>query len=144
MGNPFSRKLIKRRSAGRSGFTLAEMLIALLFFGIAIPGVLLVLMHTSFVNEASRSASLATMHAQYVLENIRNTDFTSISSGIGNGTWDWNATQIQAQNLTALQSEQIDTAVSGSDLLTVTVNVTWVDEPDRNRSLSMQTVIGQP
>lgn len=129
--------------ASASGFTLAELLIATLILSFALTQILILFMNCMNSNEASRNLSTAVTHAEYVLEDIRNTNFSSIATNISNGTFNYaNAAAVTAAGLQALKSETITAQYSGSNPLNVTVTVSWQDHGGRTRTKSLQTLVG--
>lgn len=83
-------------------------------------------------------------HAQYVLEDIKSTNFNNIASQINGGYWDWDAAAITSEGLTAIASEAIVVQVSGTDLLDITVTVSWKDRGVRDNSVTLETLIVEP
>ncbi len=126
-----------------SGFTLAELLIATLILSFALTQMLILFMNCVASNEASRNLSTAVTHAEFVLEDVRNTAFSGVAAAIGNGTFNYaNAATVTAAGLQALKNETITTQSSGTNPLDVTVTVSWQDHGGRTRTRSLQTLIG--
>jgi len=80
------------------------------------------------------------------MEDIKNTDFSSLKSNIDNGGWDWGISDISSRGLDALGGEIIDTSEVGSDsdILDVVVSLTWQDRGARVRNISLETLINEP
>ena len=93
------------------------------------------------LDEASRNLSSAVSHAEFVLEDIRNTSFGSVAGNITSGNWNWNTSTVTTKGLTALNSESIAAASSGTNPLDITVTVTWNDVHGRSRSRVIKTTI---
>jgi hypothetical protein len=98
----------------------------------------------AFLIESNRNFTRATTHAQYVMEEIKNTDFNEVKSRIESGYWDWNTQTIEAQGLTALNNESIDAQVTGEALLDIVVEVRWQDRGGRERNTSLETLLAEP
>jgi hypothetical protein len=131
----------------KRGLTLSELLLAAAILAFVLTGLLALFINCIFINEANRNLSSATGHAQFVMEEIKNTDFNSIESKINNGDWDWTDSQtIESKGLAPLNNESIDTQEVGGDteLLDVRVTVNWQDRRRRNRSLTLETLIAEP
>ncbi len=128
----------------KKSFTLSELLLAVAIMAMALGTILLALVQCFLLNEANRNLTVAVTHAQYVMEDIKNTNFDDIKTKINNGDWDWNSSEIASQGLIPLNNENIDTAVTGTTLLDIKVTVTWKDRGLRNRSISLETYIAQP
>lgn len=128
----------------RKAITLSEILLAAVIMVVALCALLLAFMTCAYLNESNRNVTRATQHAQYVLEEIKDTDFSIIKTGIESGSWDWDAAQISAQGLEALNNESINTQVSGTDLLQIIVTTNWDDRGGRSRNISLGTLIAEP
>ena len=124
------------------GFTFPELLLSTAILAYALSGILALFFYCFFTNEMNRNLSTATSHAEYVMESIRNTTFGNISTNINSGTWDLNTAAVTSAGLSALNSESIDTQVSGANPLDVTVTVSWQDRRQRNRTKVLETLIG--
>ena len=128
------------------GFSLAEILLAVAILAFVLVGLLALFINCLVLNESNRNLTVATTHAQYIMEEIRNMDFTQLESKINNGDWDLNATQIQSApyNLNALNNESINTEYviqSDVNLLGISVIVTWNDRGQRPRNVELDTLI---
>ncbi len=124
-----------------SGFTMPEMLLTAAILGYALSAVLAAYIGNMALNEASRNLSSAVSHAEFVLEDIRNTSFSSVAGNITSGNWNWNTSTVTTKGLTALNSEAIATTSSGTNPLDITVTVTWNDAHGRSRSRALKTTI---
>ena len=134
----------KKRHEIEKGFSLSELLLAAAIL-VPISCVILYSFITcSFLNESNRNSVHATNHVQYIMEEIKNTDFNEIKSRIESGYWDWNSETITSKGLTPLNNESIDTQVTGSELLDIVVMVNWKDRGKNYRSLSIETLRVKP
>jgi prepilin-type N-terminal cleavage/methylation domain-containing protein len=122
----------------KRGFTLWELLLAAAILAFVITSLLGFFVGCIFLNESSRNLTIATNHAQFVLEELKNTNFANIQST----TWD-NAL-IVARGLPPLASENIAVNVSGVEPLLVTVTVNWQERGLRQRSINLDTLITEP
>jgi len=122
------------------GFTLPELLLAAAILGFVLVSLLFLFTSCLFLNESSRDLTFAVSHAEYVMEDIKNTSFPLIPAKAG--TMD--ATAITVVGLTPMTSESIVTAVSGTGILTVTVTVNWSQRGVRSRSAVLTTKIARP
>jgi type II secretory pathway pseudopilin PulG len=128
---------------GRQGFTLIELAVGFTLMAFVLLCTMSVLTNSGLTSESVRSTALAYTHAQFVLEQVSRTVFSDIAANIDAGIWDWNTAAITSKGITALNSESIDTAHSGTDPLTVTVTVSWKDRRDMLRNESLQTMFTQ-
>ena len=129
----------ERRDISRKnfGFTLPELLMGAMIFGFSLSVILYAFIGCISLNETSRNLTKATQHAQFVLEEMRNTAFANVSSNISSGTWNWDASEIAGQGLEALNAEVITVTSLGTTVLDITITVTWYDSQRRSRSLTL-------
>ncbi len=125
----------------KQGFTLPELLMTAAIMGYALSCVLAAFIGCVTLNAVSRDLSIATTHAEFILESVRNTSFATISSGITAGNWNWSTANVTAQGLNAMKNESTSVAVSGTTLLDVTVTISWTDVPGRSRTKTLRTLI---
>lgn len=139
-----SLKMIQKTGVPKTkGFTLPELLIAAAILAFALLAILASFVSCFLLNEANRNLTVAITHAQYVMEEIKNTGFDSIRND-GNSQWDWDSATIATKGLIPIRNEGIDTQVTGTDLLDVGITVSWQDRGGRNRSTHLETLIAQP
>lgn len=132
------------KGAARKGFTLPELLLAAAILAFVLCGLLVLFINCVFLNEANRNSTVALSHAQYVMEDIKNTNFYSIKTKIDNGDWDWATAGITARGLNPLPNESIDTSRGSTDNpLEVAVTVTWQDRRQRNRQAALRTLFAK-
>jgi len=129
------------------GFTLAELMLAAFIIAFVLSGLLLLFTNCMLLNNASRNLSVATSHAEYVMEAVRATSFTGLETTINNGGssgWDL-TTAVLAQapyNFSTLPDESIATSVFQSgNPLGVSVTVNWNDRGPKARSTELRTYI---
>jgi len=118
--------------------TFIEILVAAAISVITLTVVLILLMNCSFTRKEASNLTVATAHAETVLENIKLSNFANIETDINNGSWTFTQSQISADsrfnNFPLLSNETIQTAVIQSgDPLIVSVIVNW--SSIRNSSL---------
>ncbi|MBL7070033.1 MAG: hypothetical protein ISS27_01000 [Candidatus Omnitrophica bacterium] len=122
------------------GFTLPELLFAAAVLAFVLVSLLFIFTSCLFLDESSRNSTLATSHAEYVIEDIKDTSFAQIPAMAG--TWDTSA--ITAAGLNPVTGESIVIAVSGVNPLNINVTVNWSDRGNRSRSISFSTLITEP
>ena len=106
-------------------------------------GLLLLFTNCILLNAANRELSIATSHAEYILEDIRAAGFTDISNN-GVSRWDLTTAQLQVSpySFTALSGETITASIFQSgNPLGVSVKVDWHDRGQRDRSTELKTNI---
>jgi prepilin-type N-terminal cleavage/methylation domain-containing protein len=125
----------------KKAFTLPELLLAAAILAFALSAIILGFITCFVLNEINRNLTLAASHAQYQMEEIKNTPFGSIGNDTINATdGDWPSI------LEALPDEVMTVTVnpvSGTNgtLLDVNLTVSWNDRGLRARNLSLQTYI---
>ena len=109
--------IIKRNK----GFTLVELLVAVFILAVAIGGVLLLYATSMISSQLAWDTTVATSHAEYVLEEAQRTD--SIGSIL---IMNWEGWAV-AQGLNTLPNETVDIIFSepSSNLLDMEVTVNW-------------------
>lgn len=137
----------------KKGFTLVELLIAAAIFAFATAGILLMFINCAFLDEANRNKSIATTHAEFVLEDImeymKSADLSPLQTQINSGAWNWNTDTINNElgctSPCALNSESIQTTyVAATNPLEITVTVSWKDKAQINtRNLELKTLISK-
>jgi hypothetical protein len=127
-------------------FSFPELLLAAAIFAFAFGALVLGFITCAFLNDSSRSLTQATIHAQYVMEEIKDTNFSEITSKINGDPpyWDWDSAEIANQGLLVLNGETIDTQVTGTDLLDIVVTVSWKDRKARDRDIALETLLAEP
>lgn len=129
------------------GFSLSELLLAAAISVFVLACLLLLFINCAILNDSNRNLTIASAHAQYVMEDIRDaadTDFSLLESKVNNGDWDLDANEIQSApyNLDPLKSETIDAGVTQSgNPLGIRVIVQWSDRMSRLRQTSLDTII---
>ena len=124
-----------------TGFTLAEVILAAAILVFALAGLLFLFISCMLLNESSRNRSIAITHAQFVLEEIKNTNFDVIETNINAGNWNWDEAEIENENLPVLKSEAIETTVSASgDPAGVLVTVSWQDRLGAYRNITLNSL----
>lgn len=141
----------------RGGFTLLELMVAILILVVGIVGILTVYIYCYSLNEISRNTTQATNDARAVLEAMRDESTVSLWS-VENTNWEsWaeglTTTQSGKTNntpLTSLPQEDIDVAISEIgepplkiEALQVTVTVSWFDKGVRQRQISFTTLLAE-
>ena len=111
------------------GFTLIELFVAVGILVFVLCGLLVLFNNCVFLNRTNRNLTIAMSHAQYVMEDIKNTPSDQIAANIDAGVWNWNTDlQFTNNNLIRLTNEAIITTyVLASNPLQVSVVVTWDD-----------------
>jgi len=114
-----------------SGFTLLELLFTSLILLITISGLFFAFISCAFLNESNNDLVVAANDAQYVLEQVKALNFSSIDTYVPPVF-----TNLSGENIPALTVTNISSRVKQ-----VTVNVNWTDRRRRQRSFSLSTRI---
>ena len=126
----------------KKGLTLAEVLLGMVILTFALVAILALFANCIILNESNRNLTIALSHGQFVMEEIKNTNFDNIPGG----DWDWlTPTEITNNSpLAPLTKEVVTATITGTDLLNVVVKVEWDDRGGRTRDISLQTLIAEP
>ncbi|MBP7087727.1 MAG: hypothetical protein KBB01_00365 [Candidatus Omnitrophica bacterium] len=133
--------------------TLAEILIATIFLVVVLIGILMGYAECIILNESNRNLTIASTHAQYVMETLKNEYFLiSIKNKINN----WDPNTLIGNELAGLDNESIsiccyDSATSScfgtcpsQDIMRVLVKVNWKDRGVRDREINLETLFVEP
>jgi len=126
---------MKKISLSKKAFTMPELMIAIFILVIGIGSLIAAFVNCLWLNEQAANLTAVTSHAEHVLEEIRDTEFSQIAST------DWDA-WIENEGIATLSQESIAVSVSGTDPLTITVTVNWL-ERSRNKTESFTTEVTQ-
>ena len=105
----------------RDAFTLVELLMAIVILTVGVFGVLSFVINTSYSIQLARDLTVATTHANYILEEMKASDTLA---EITSTTWDVNSLDAQAD---VLSNEVITVTYddAAADPLHITINVAW-------------------
>lgn len=131
---------MKRLDTG--GVTLSETMLAAAILTFALSACLSLFINSNLLNENCRSSTAAAVHAQYILEDIKNTEFDQVASGISAWNLDSDDLASEPYNFFTLSNESIRAEIfQAGDPLGVAVNVTWADSRGRSRSAEFRTLL---
>lgn len=149
---------VKKRVFFAKSFTLAELMLAMVFLTVIFATLIGSFIACILLNGANRNLTIATTHAQYIMEEIKNT--ASTTSGFnslkqaGVSQWDWSTeSNFTGRDLSRLSNENTGVTItdafsgaaptSSSELLNVIVAVSWLDMA-RSKNMALQTLIVEP
>lgn len=113
------------RKNSKSGFTLLELMIAVAVIIIALAGLLAVFSHLMYLNENARKLTLAVTACQDKLEEMRNSNFSTLYAT-------YNGTSFNPNGFSAGEAKgAISINNSNPNLLQVCVNVSWRTRSNR-------------
>ena len=128
----------------RRGFTLIEVMVAMMVFVGAVAGFCGFYVTTARLNESSRNLTQALNDARVVMEAMRDTAQSGGLTGAAGvtGVYPQGTNLAPAFSLASLQNEAIRStyANAAADPLQVTLQVTW-DEWGRPRAASFDTLV---
>lgn len=124
-------------SLGRAGFTLSEILLAAAIMAFAFAAILSLFISCMVINDSSRNLSVAAGHAQFAVEELRNTSFEAIVDDT------WGTEDIEAKGLSVIKGEEIiiEADSEAADLLNITVTVNWQDWLGSQRQIQISTLL---
>lgn len=125
-------------SNNKQGFTLVELLIAVLILAMAIGGVLLMYVTSMMSSQLAWDSTVAMSHAEYVLEEAQTQD--SIDEILKFNWKDW----AEGQGLNTLPGEKINVVFSDvkNNILDMRVAVHWVRK-DRKNDITLRTKLAK-
>lgn len=128
-------------SYAKKAFTLPELLLAMAILAFALTAIIMGFITCFTLNEMNRNLTLASSHAQYQMEEIKNTAF----GGIVNTTINASDSAWPA-SLEPLPDEIMTITVNpvngtNNTLIKVNLTVNWNDRGLRARNLSLETYI---
>ena len=116
-----------------------------MILGFVLTGILTIFANCTLANSYNRDTTTATIHVQYILEDIKSsTSVSQIESRINAGDWNLNyyALNSTPYNFSILPNESISVSVFQSgDPLGVSVQVNWLDRLQRNKNIEFRTLI---
>ena len=128
----------------KKAFSLVQIMIAILIMGIAFSSIILTFISCYVLSEFNKSLTIASSHAQYIMEEKKN--LASTSAGF-NSLVNESLTKVDIEDkgLGSLNSENITLIVKNvtSDLKNITVEVFWKDF-NRDRNITLNTKIAKP
>lgn len=136
----------------KKAFSLIELMLAALFLVTVFIAVLSSLIASSLSNEAYRNLSIATMHAQNVLEKITDQAKSNFSSIVIGSSQCNRSCILNNGDPVVLNNELIDTTITEATLygaptlllLDVVITVTWQNRGGRNASVVLETWVTHP
>ena len=113
----------------KKGFTLFELMIAIVIGALTLTALVEGFVGIMVLNEMSREKTIAINHAQYVMEQFQDTNFSNLT------TTDW-TTWATNNGYNTLDNEQINVSFNAlaTDLFEITTTVTW---QTRNRPMAV-------
>ncbi len=125
----------------RKAFTLPEILLAAMILGFCVSVILISYINSLNLNDSSRNLTIASSHAEFILEEIRNQPLDDVRRQIEAGEWFFNERRIAEKMLQPLKNELIRVEGSVEDPLKIKVTVTWKDKNSRERDYALKTII---
>ena len=125
------------------GVTLTELMATIFITSMTLFSLIGVFVNMSVLTEFNRDYTLAVVHAQHIMEEIKNNHFTGLETDINNGLFDLSATQLSASayNFTPLSSESINTSIiSSGNPLRIEVSVNWLARGQIPRSYTLESL----
>ena len=124
-------KRTMRAIRGKRGFTLVEVLVAMVMLAILSTGIATMMAVIVLHNDFARDMTEATMHGENRIEVFKNTDYASIPSG-----WDWDE---PSPGFYRMWNVKDDTPQAG--MKQTTVIVAWFDSKSQFHSVSLETIL---
>ena len=131
----------------KKGLSLVELVVSAGILGFVLSAIMITFVNNVALDQYSRNLTLASSHADAILEGIRGVTFGAICSSINAGNW--SSTSLLPSGSTLLKGESIvtsTTTTSGScpsaDFLTITTRINWKDYRQRSQTVNWTTQVG--
>ena len=125
------RRRRPHRRRARAGFTLVEVLVALVLFAIVASGLAAFAVQSIRRTSDTRAATGAVLIAQERLENLRSLEYDDIAGSITTETLDGMDYGVDVD---------VDDDTPAANMKQVTINVDW-DSPMGSRSYVLETIL---
>ncbi len=111
----------------RKALSIIEVFLAVLVFMVGVGAVVISFMGSQALIEKSKELTIVSSHAQYILEEIKESAISGedFIEGIRNGNWSWGCATIVARGLECLTGENITTSVEDENEGIINVTVKW-------------------
>ena len=123
------------------GVTLTELMSTTLITSMTIFSLIGVFVNMNILNEYNREHTLAVVHAQHMMEEIKYSHFTGLETAINSGMFNLNSTQLSTApyNFTPLPSESINTnIISAGNPLRIQVQVAWLARGQNAKTYTLE------
>ena len=127
------------------GFTLVEILIAIVVFSVGLLGMAKLTINVIQSNVLNKKLTAATTFAYDKIEHIKTLGFANATTAAGTETWDfhaqlWNSASPTGSYASYKRVTDIDTTALPANMLIATVRVFWDHDA---RSVAVSTILTQ-
>ncbi len=130
-----------RKFKTNKGFTLVEVLITVGILAMVIVGLLQLFVYCSNLAEAAGNTTLAINEAQSKMEEIRNHNFSTITTDYASGGTPGNTFALTS--LSGTGTITISQVGGSSELLQAQINVAWQNKNSRNFSTALTSLVAK-
>lgn len=125
------------------GVTLTELMSSIVIISMTVFSLIGVLVNMNVLNELNRERTLAVVHAQHIMEEIKDSHFTGLEMIINNGGFNLSTGQLSTApyNFLPLPNESIITSiVSSGNPLRIEVRVNWLAKGVSSRAYTLESL----
>ncbi|EKD35206.1 MAG: hypothetical protein ACD_75C02002G0001 [uncultured bacterium] len=129
--------MVKKSMSGQKGFTLIEIIIAILLLAVALMGLASVTTTVIKANSSSQTLTTATTLAKDKMEEQKAANFTALPTA---GSPDYATADGQVQASASGSYYTRTWGVAGTDPMTITVTVIWPTNQTVQRTVQLKTI----
>ena len=128
--------MIKKLHQNQKGYTLVEVMVSALILATVIVGIMQLFIYTSILAQLAGDKITALNEAQSTMDQIRNTNFSSIATTYPSGTTFTLPSQLTGNGVITLDT-------TDSNLYGVTLTVTWLNKRGQGSTITLVSKVAK-
>lgn len=133
--------MVRQKLRNNGGFTLVEVMLTVGILAVVIVGLLQLFVYCATLAESAGNITLALNDAQSKIEEIRNHDFSSLTTDYGSGGTPGN--NFTLNSLNGSGTVTIAQVGGASELLQVQIDAAWQNKNGRNFTQTLMSYAAQ-